>query len=271
LKHYILNLWLLNIYIQWNFARSNSKVLSKYVRAIGSSSHRGPVILDRKKSCSDPGQFHYLYMITGNVKVLKKLSYLYLNCKMFCNYILRLYYFRLLCKIFCIIFHLLHLYICVRVNKELELELKWLNIFYEKGQLELRSLELEGTVKICSSYRKFEPLRFRNIRQKKILFWPGTVSLPIYDNWCTVKLAFLVKELTNGRFRYKFKRETITERALNNLHFFFKSVGKHLKFQPQMLSECTILHLFVKKISRSPPPYRFWNNKGWHVCMLLHL
>ena len=38
--------------------------LSKYVRTIGSSSHRGPVILDRKKSCSDPGQFHYLYMIT---------------------------------------------------------------------------------------------------------------------------------------------------------------------------------------------------------------
>ena len=28
------------------------------------SRHRGPVILDRKKSCSDPGQFHYLYMIT---------------------------------------------------------------------------------------------------------------------------------------------------------------------------------------------------------------
>ena len=63
-----------------------------------------------------------------NVKVLKKLSYLYLNCKMFCNYILRLYYFRLvissLCKIFCIIFLLLHLYTCVGVNKELELELK---------------------------------------------------------------------------------------------------------------------------------------------------
>ena len=30
------------------------------VRAIGSSSRRAPVILDRKKSCSDPGQFHYL-------------------------------------------------------------------------------------------------------------------------------------------------------------------------------------------------------------------
>jgi hypothetical protein len=27
--------------------------------AIGSSSHRGPVILERKKSGSDPGQFHY--------------------------------------------------------------------------------------------------------------------------------------------------------------------------------------------------------------------
>ena len=57
--------------------------------------------------------------------------------------------------------------------------------------VELRSLELEGTDKICSSYRKFEPPRSRNFRQKTILFWPGTVSLPIYDNWCTVKLAFL--------------------------------------------------------------------------------
>jgi hypothetical protein len=34
-----------------------------------------------------------------NVKVLKKLSYLYLNCKMFCNYILRLYYFRLVISV----------------------------------------------------------------------------------------------------------------------------------------------------------------------------
>jgi hypothetical protein len=30
---------------------------------------------------------------------LKKLSYLYLNCKMFCNYILRLYYFRLVISV----------------------------------------------------------------------------------------------------------------------------------------------------------------------------
>ena len=34
-----------------------------------------------------------------NVKVLKKLSYLYLNCKMFCNYIRRLYYFRLVISV----------------------------------------------------------------------------------------------------------------------------------------------------------------------------
>ena len=59
--------------------------------------------------------------------------------------------------------------------------------------VELRWLELEGTVKICSSYRKFEPPRSRNFREKKIRFWPGTVSLR-YDNWCTVKWAFLVKK-----------------------------------------------------------------------------
>ena len=35
-------------------------------------------------------------------------------------------------------------------------------------------------------------------------------------------------------------------------------------FQPQMLSACTIFHLFVNK---NLPPYRFWNNKGWHVCI----
>ena len=40
------------------FADSNSKEMSKCVRAIGSSSHRGPVILE-KKSGSDPDQFHY--------------------------------------------------------------------------------------------------------------------------------------------------------------------------------------------------------------------
>ena len=34
-----------------------------------------------------------------NVKVLKTLSYLYLNCKMFCNYILRLYCFRLVISV----------------------------------------------------------------------------------------------------------------------------------------------------------------------------
>jgi hypothetical protein len=41
----------------------------------------------------------------------KNCHYLYLNCKMFYNYILKLYYFMSLCKIFCIIFLLLHLYI----------------------------------------------------------------------------------------------------------------------------------------------------------------
>ena len=38
---------------------SNSKGLSTSVRAIGSQSHRGSLILERKKSGSDPGQFHY--------------------------------------------------------------------------------------------------------------------------------------------------------------------------------------------------------------------
>jgi len=50
--------------------------------------------------------------------------------------------------------------------------------------VELRWLELEGTVKMCLSYRKFESLRFRNFKKKKIWFWPRTVSL-LYDNWCT--------------------------------------------------------------------------------------
>jgi hypothetical protein len=44
-----------------HFAGLNSKGLSKCVRAIGSSSHRGPVISERKKSGSDPGQFHYSF------------------------------------------------------------------------------------------------------------------------------------------------------------------------------------------------------------------
>jgi hypothetical protein len=57
--------------------------------------------------------------------------------------------------------------------------------------VELRSIELEATVKICSSYWKVETTRSHNFREKKIWFWPGTVSLR-YDNWCTVKWAFLV-------------------------------------------------------------------------------
>ena len=60
--------------------------------------------------------------------------------------------------------------------------------------VELRWLEFEGTVKICSSYRKFEPLRSCNFREKIIRFWPRTVSLRYY-NWCTVKWAFLVKNM----------------------------------------------------------------------------
>ena len=47
--------------------------------------------------------------------------------------------------------------------------------------VELHWLELEGTVKICLSYRKFESLRSRNFRERKIWFRPGTVSLR-YDN-----------------------------------------------------------------------------------------
>ena len=46
--------------VNWQYyAGSNSKGLSKCVRAIGSSSHRGPVIWERKISGSDSGQFHY--------------------------------------------------------------------------------------------------------------------------------------------------------------------------------------------------------------------
>jgi len=36
--------------------------------------------------------------------------------------------------------------------------------------IELHWLELEGTVKMCSSYWKFEPPRSRNFREKKIWF-----------------------------------------------------------------------------------------------------
>jgi hypothetical protein len=43
------------------FADSNSKEMSKCVRAIGSSSHRGPVISERKKSGSDHDSFNTLY------------------------------------------------------------------------------------------------------------------------------------------------------------------------------------------------------------------
>ena len=42
------------IYSRTSLAR-NSKGLSKSVRTIGSSSHRGPVNLEKEKSSSDPG------------------------------------------------------------------------------------------------------------------------------------------------------------------------------------------------------------------------
>jgi hypothetical protein len=45
--------------------------------------------------------------------------------------------------------------------------------YLEKTTVEFRSLELEGTVKICSSYRKFEPPRSRNFREKKSGSDPG--------------------------------------------------------------------------------------------------
>ena len=39
--------------------------------------------------------------------------------------------------------------------------------------VELRSFELEATVKICSSYWKFETTRSRNLREKKSGSHPG--------------------------------------------------------------------------------------------------
>ena len=46
-----------------------------------------------------------------------------------------------------------------------------INLYYKFVELiytvELCCLDLEGTVKMCSSYRKFEPLRSRNFREKK--------------------------------------------------------------------------------------------------------
>jgi hypothetical protein len=45
------------IILQIQIKQKDSKGLSKSVVAIGSSSHRGHVILERKKSGSDPGSF----------------------------------------------------------------------------------------------------------------------------------------------------------------------------------------------------------------------
>ena len=39
--------------------------------------------------------------------------------------------------------------------------------------VELQCLELEGTVKMCLSYRKFESPKFGNFREKKSGFDPG--------------------------------------------------------------------------------------------------
>jgi hypothetical protein len=55
--------------------------------------------------------------------------------------------------------------------------------------VKLRWLELEGTVKMCSSYRKFEPPRSRNFREKKIY---DMGVLLCFDN-CTVSWTFVVK------------------------------------------------------------------------------
>jgi hypothetical protein len=58
----ILKLAIKNIYSNYQHYTDidpsvNTKGLSKSVLAIGSSSHRGRVILERKKSGSDPGSF----------------------------------------------------------------------------------------------------------------------------------------------------------------------------------------------------------------------
>jgi hypothetical protein len=54
-------------------------------------------------------------------------------------------------------------------------------MFFSKGDkaptVELPWLELEGTVKMCLSYRKFKPSKFCNFSEKKTWFWPVTVSL----------------------------------------------------------------------------------------------
>jgi hypothetical protein len=58
---------------------SNSKGLSKSVLAIGSSSHRSSVILERKNSGSDPGNFITLvYFIE-----IGENSVLYLKCNVY--------------------------------------------------------------------------------------------------------------------------------------------------------------------------------------------
>jgi len=46
-----------------------------------------------------------------------------------------------------------------------------------KYLVELHWLEFERIVNMCSSYRKFEPPKFYNFREKKVRFWPRTVSL----------------------------------------------------------------------------------------------
>jgi hypothetical protein len=67
--------------------------------------------------------------------------------------------------------------------------------------VELRWLKLEGTVKMCSSYRKFEPPNFLNFREKKI--W---VSLRYYKlmhstvGLCPKKYLTLLKVLKDCGF-----------------------------------------------------------------------
>jgi hypothetical protein len=48
-----------------------------------------------------------------------------------------------------------------------------ITVYMKDITVELRCLELEVTVKMCSSYQKFEPPRSRNFRQKKSCSDPG--------------------------------------------------------------------------------------------------
>jgi hypothetical protein len=53
-------------------------------------------------------------------------------------------------------------------QKEKEKVVRFQSLFV--STVEFRWLELKGTVKICLSYPKFEPPKFRNFREKKVWF-----------------------------------------------------------------------------------------------------